>query len=119
MPVIEIRSYRLVPGGRDRFHQLVSQQSLPLMRACGIDVVAFGPSLHDTEGYFLIRAFHDVAELGAAQAAFYASPAWRDGPREAIVGLIASDSDVVMALSPDRIDALRDPALIVDEQRRD
>ncbi|MDC6169547.1 NIPSNAP family protein [Paucibacter sp. XJ19-41] len=107
MPVIEIRSYRLVPGSRDRFHQLIDQQSLPLMLDWGIDVVDFGPSLHDADGYFLIRAFHDMVTLEVAQAAFYASPAWRNGPREAIVSLIASDSNVVMEMSHDRIEALR------------
>lgn len=111
MPVIEIRSYRLLPGSRDRFHQLVSQQSLPLMLDGGIDVVDFGPSLHDADSYFLIRAFRDLADLDAAQAAFYASAAWRQGPREAIVRLIASDSNVVMEMSHERIEALRSPAI--------
>lgn len=119
MPLIEIRSYRLVPGSRDRFHQLVNQQSLPLMLAWGMDVVNFGPSLHDAEGYFLIRAFRDMADLEVAQASFYASPAWRNGPREAIVGLIAADSHVVMELSLDRIEALRARALANDSQRPD
>jgi hypothetical protein len=107
MPVIEIRSYRLVPSSRDRFHQLVSQQSLPLMLDWGIDVLDFGLSLNDADGYYLIRAFHDLNHLEATQAAFYASPAWRNGPREAIVSLIASDSNVVMEMSQDQIEALR------------
>lgn len=111
MPVIEIRGYRLVPGSRDRFHQLIGQQSLPLMRDWGIDVVDFGPSLHDADSYFLIRAFGDLAKLQAAQASFYASPAWRNGPREAVVSLIASDSNVVMEMSHDRIEALRNRAV--------
>ncbi len=119
MPVIEIRSYRLVPGRRDRFHQLVSQQSLPLMLDCGIDVVDFGPSLHDADGYFLIRAFRDVAKLEVDQAAFYASPAWRKGPREAIVSLIASDSNVVMEMSHERVEALRNRAIATNGQLPD
>lgn len=111
MPVIELRSYRLVRGSRDRFHQLVCQESLPLMQGWRIDVLDFGPSLHDADGYFLIRAFDDLASLEATQASFYASPAWRNGPREAIVSLIASDSNVVMELSHERIEALRNPAI--------
>ncbi len=107
MPVVEIRSYRLLPGSRATFHQLVSEHSLPLMLAWGMDVLDFGPSLHDADGYFLIRAFHDLATLEAVQAAFYASEAWRSGPRAAIVSLIASDSNVVMAMSQQRIDAFR------------
>ncbi|MFY7866665.1 NIPSNAP family protein [Roseateles sp.] len=117
MPVIEIRSYRLVPGSRDRFHGLISQQSLPLMLEWGMDVVGFGPSLHGADSYFLIRAFKDLMQLEHDQAAFYASPAWREGPREAIVSLIASDSNVVMAMSQERIEALRDPSIASHDSR--
>lgn len=112
MPVVEIRSYRLVPGSRDRFHQLVGQHSLPLMLDWGLDVLDYGPSLHDADSYFLMRAFHDLTHLQTAQAAFYASPAWRNGPREAIVAMIAADSSVVLALSPDRIEALHNRAIV-------
>nr|WP_315490876.1 NIPSNAP family protein [uncultured Rhodoferax sp.] len=107
MRVVEIRSYRLTPGSAERFHQLVRQHSLPLMQDWGIDVLAFGPSLDDGCGYFLIRAFTNLAELQAQQAAFYASPGWRNGPREAIMALIESDRNVVMALGEVAIDALR------------
>lgn len=108
MRVIEIRSYRLQAGGRARFHQLVSEQSLPLMLAWGIDVVAFGPSLHDECGYYLIRAFADLADLQARQASFYASSGWRTGPREAIVELIVADSDAVLAVSAEAVESLRE-----------
>ncbi|MDN3578345.1 NIPSNAP family protein [Chitinimonas viridis] len=119
MPVIEIRSYRLVPGSGDRFHQLISQQSLPLMLAWGIDVLDFGPSLHDRDCYFLIRAFQDLTNLEAVQAAFYASPNWRNGPREAIVSLIASDSNVVIEMSHDRVEALRNRTITSNGQLAD
>ncbi|MDT8991327.1 NIPSNAP family protein [Curvibacter sp. APW13] len=112
MPVVEIRSYRLNLGSRDRFHELVCQQSLPLMLEWGMDVVDLGPSLHDADSYFLMRAYHDLTHLQATQAAFYASSAWRNGPREAIVAMIAADSNVVLALSPDRIEALRNRSIV-------
>lgn len=111
MPVIEIRSYQLVPGSRDRFHQLIIERSLPLMRNLGMDVVDLGPSLHDADSYFLIRAFDDMDTLEAEQTAFYTSPAWREGPRAAIVELIASDRNVVVEMSAERITALRNCAL--------
>ncbi|MCV2367968.1 NIPSNAP family protein [Roseateles oligotrophus] len=110
--MIEIRSYRLRAGSREHFHQLIIQQSLPLMQAWGMDVVAFGASQHDDCSYYLIRAFADLAEMEASQAAFYASPAWRSGPREAIVELIETDSNVVLALSAAAIDALANGCLI-------
>ena len=106
MRVIEIRSYRITEGGREQFHHLVCQHSLPLMQEWGISVLGFGPSLNDMSSYYLIRAFSDLVDLEATQAAFYASPAWRSGPRDAILALIESDSNVVMELSEAAIEAL-------------
>lgn len=107
MRVIEICSYRLQPGSCARFHALVAQQSLPLMTAAGMDVLAFGPSLLGDESYYLIRAFADLGDLHASQEAFYASPAWRSGPRQAIIELIESDSHVVLEMSESAVEALR------------
>ena len=106
MPVIEIRSYRTTQGGREQFHEQVKQHSLPLMLAWGIRVLGYGPSLHDERSYYLIRAFADLADLAATQADFYASTAWRSGPRAAIISLIESDSNVVMELGEAAIEAL-------------
>lgn len=107
MPVIEIRSYKLKPNSRNQFHQLVIQQSLPLMLESGIDVVDFGPSLGDSDSYFLIRAFENLKVLETSQTAFYESQAWRNGPREAIVNLIVSDHNLLFELSLDRLEAFR------------
>jgi hypothetical protein len=87
---------------------LVAQQSVPLQRAAGIDVVAYGPSLHDADSYFLIRAFDSMEHLQRSQDSFYASPAWRQGPRESIVALIESDANAVLRVSAQAIESLRD-----------
>ncbi len=106
--VLEIRSYRLQPGSRAEFHRLVVEHSVPLLRAWGMDVVRFGPSLREPDGYYLMRAFDSLDHLEQSQAAFYATPAWRQGPREAIVARIVSDANTVLELPGAAIDALRD-----------
>ncbi|QDH69784.1 NIPSNAP family protein [Marilutibacter alkalisoli] len=106
--LLEIRSYKLKPGAGGDFHRLVSERSAPLHADWGIDVVAFGQSLHDPDAYYLMRAYKDQADLEASQAAFYGSAAWREGPREAIVALIESDANAVMWLDNDAIALLRD-----------
>lgn len=108
--LIEIRSYKLTPGGGEAFHRLVSDESVPLHAAWGMDVVAYGVSAHDPDAYYLIRAYDDLEHLRASQAAFYATEAWRKGPREAIVALIASDSNATLWLTQEAVEALR-PAL--------
>ncbi|MFO1250263.1 MAG: NIPSNAP family protein [Inhella sp.] len=106
--VLEIRSYRLQPGSRAEFHRLMAEHSAPLLRAWGMDVVRFGPSLHEPDAYFLMRAFDSLAHLEQSQAAFYATPAWRQGPREAIVSRIVSDANTVVELPERAIEALRE-----------
>lgn len=105
--LIEIRTYRLKPGTGGQFHQLVGGESVALHTRWGMDVVACGPSVGDADTYVLIRAYDDPASLESSQAAFYASAAWRDGPREAIVSRILSHAHALLWLPRDAIDRLR------------
>jgi hypothetical protein len=105
--LIEIRSYKLKPGSGAEFHSLVANKSVPLLVQWGVDVVAFGQSEHDADAYYLIRAYDGVEHLRSSQDAFYASPSWRQGPREAIVALIETDANAVLWLSAEAVDAIR------------
>ena len=105
--LVEVRSYKLKPGSAARFHDLVSHRSIPLLHAVRMDVVSFGPSLHEADTYFLIRSYENLEELKSSQEAFYGSAAWRQGPREAIVELIESDATVAFWMSVEAVDAMR------------
>jgi hypothetical protein len=105
--IVEIRTYQLKPGSGSRFHDLVSKLSVPLLRQWGMDVVAFGQSAHDSDAYFLMRSYNNLEHLRSSQDAFYSTDAWRKGPRESIIELIQSDSNAVLWLSPQAIDAIR------------
>lgn len=107
--IVEIRSYNLKPGRRDEFHRLVVEKSLPLVRNRGVDVVDFGPSPHDENSYYLIRAYASLEERVASHEAFYGSPEWRQGPRAAILALIESDTSIVLELDESVVDLLRRP----------
>lgn len=108
--VVEIRAYNLKPGARARFHRLFVEEALPLLEARGIEVVAWGPSLHDDDSWFLVRAFPGLAERTRLEDAFYGSKAWREGPRAAVLELIESYTTIVLprhdpalqALTPER-----------------
>ncbi|MGH9883551.1 MAG: NIPSNAP family protein [Pyrinomonadaceae bacterium] len=107
--MVEIRSYNLKPGSRNQFHRLVLRESLPLLNRWGVDVVAFGPSLHDSNSYYLIRAYESLDDRQSSQDAFYGSAEWRQGPREAIVSLIDSDTSIVIEMDSSVVDSLRKP----------
>lgn len=112
--LVEIRSYKLKPGSGAIFHDLVVTQSMPLLRQFGTEVVAFGQSVHDEDGYFLIRAYDSLQHRHSSQEAFYSSEAWRNGPRQAIIALIVADWDVVLWLTRAAVDAIRNSPVSVE-----
>ena len=80
--LIEIRSYKLKAGEAAAFHDAVLTTVMPMLREA-MDVVAHGPSAHEPDTYFLVRAYADLADLEAQQGAFYGSDAWRNYMRRA------------------------------------
>jgi len=105
--LVEIRSYNLAPGRRADFHRLVVEKSMPLLRKWKVDVVDFGPSPHDDDSYYLIRAYSSLADRQASQDAFYGSPDWRQGPRDEILPLIESHTSIVLDLDEAIVNAMR------------
>ncbi|MFC9997537.1 NIPSNAP family protein [Nocardia sp. NPDC127526] len=108
--VIEIRTYRLKRGTRDEFIDVMRNQSVPLLREYGIDVIDCGASLVDEDGHeeaYLIRAFASREEHRRQEDGFYASVQWREGPREAIVSRIESYHTIVIEASENAVAALR------------
>lgn len=106
MKLIEIRTYRLKPGCAERFVATV-REALPLVRASGMDVVAFGRSDHEEESFFLIRAFDSREQLVAQQDAFYRSALWREGPRQALVDCLDTYLNTLLWLPDEGVEALR------------
>ena len=103
---VELRSYELIPGQREAFGQLV-RETLPLLARHGIDVVAHGPSQHDSTTYFLIRAFRNPADRLRLEEVFYGSTEWREGPRDRVLSLIESYTTVVLDLDSAGVAGLR------------
>ncbi len=106
MKLIEVRTYRLKPGSAETFIAAV-KQALPLVRASGMDVIAFGRSDHEQESFFLIRAYADREHLVAQQDAFYGSTIWREGPRQALVDCLDTYLNTLLWLPDAAVDALR------------
>jgi hypothetical protein len=105
--IVEIRSYRLVPGAWPELRRHFAHAALPLLERAAMDVVAFGRTADDPDSAFLIRSFADLTDREVREAAFYGSPAWRDGPRAAILACIDTYLDTVLELDEATVDGLR------------
>ncbi len=104
---VEIRSYNLKPGTRQEFHRLFLEAAMPLLKRWAVDVVAYGPSLHDENSYYLMRRFDSLADREASEDSFYGSDEWRQGPRQAILALIENYTEIVLDLDDVTVQGLR------------
>ena len=104
---VEIRSYNLKPGTREEFQGLFLEEAFPMLQRWKVDVVTYGPSLHDQDSYFLIRRYDSLAHREESENAFYGSDEWRQGPREAIIALIESYTEIVLELDESTVQGLR------------
>jgi hypothetical protein len=86
--VFEILTLDIKPGRRDEFHNVYVTQSVPLLKKWNFNLVAYGPSLHDANSYYVIRRFKNLEDREKSEDAFYSSDDWKLGPRDAIMGLV-------------------------------
>ena len=104
---IEIRSYNLKPGTREEFNRLFLEAAMPLLQRRQVDVVAYGPSLHDENSYYLIRGFESLSHREESENDFYSSDEWRQGPRKAIIASIENYTEIVLELDENTVQGLR------------
>lgn len=72
-----------------------------------VDVVRHGPSSHDEDSYYLMRAFASLEDRDQSEDAFYGSDEWKLGPREAILALIENYTTIVIEMDKSTVKALR------------
>ena len=104
---VEIRSYNLKPGSRERFGRTATETVMPMLARWGTEVVRHGPSEHDQDSYFLIRAYASLEDRQQRQDAFYGSDEWKLGPRNSVLELIENFTSVVLELDSATIAGLR------------
>ncbi|MGE0863591.1 MAG: NIPSNAP family protein [Vicinamibacterales bacterium] len=105
--VVEIRSYNLKPGTRAEFQALFEREALPMLQRWNVDVVAYGPSPHDQDSWFLMRGFASVEQRQRDEDAFYGSDEWIKGPRAAILAGIDTYATIVVPVDAATLAGLR------------
>ena len=86
--MIEFLILDIKPGRRDEFHTRYVTKSVPLLKKWNFNLVAYGPSLHDANSYYVIRAFKSLEDRQVSEDAFYGSDAWKRCPRDTILELV-------------------------------
>lgn len=106
--LMEIRTYRLKPGTLADFHHAMQTKAVPMLKAKGMDVVAYGRSDHEEETYYLVRSYASREALEQAQNRFYGSDDWRQGPRSDLVDRIETYVNTLMWISEPALASMRE-----------
>ncbi|MDP9423703.1 MAG: NIPSNAP family protein [Pseudomonadota bacterium] len=105
--VVEFRLFRLHHGRREEFAARFKSQLLPLHQRVGIDVVTWGPSLHDLDSFYVVRAHPSVETRQEAMDAMFGSDEWLMNQEEEVLGMIESYNTCVIEACEPLIEAMR------------
>ena len=105
--LLEVRSYNLKIGTGSEFNRHFWNEAFPLLQRWNVDVVAFRPSKHDQDTYYLMRRFDSLSLREESENSFYGSEAWRWGPRAQILAVIENYAEIVLALDESTVAGLR------------
>ena len=76
--IIEMRTYRISPGLRDRFIGLFLGRAVPAHHEIGMKVSRPFLSVEDPNVFFWMRGFPDLATRDAMKETFYEGPLWKN-----------------------------------------
>ncbi len=99
-PILELRQYTLVPGGRDVLVDLFDAELVESQEAHGMDVVGQFRDLDDPNRFVWLRGFPTMEERAESLAAFYTGPVWKAHGPAANETMVSSDD--VLLLRPAR-----------------
>lgn len=97
-PVVELRQYTLVPGGREVLISLFERCFIESQEATGMVVIGQFRDLNNPDRFVWLRGFADMASRARQLEQFYGGPIWKTHRDAANATMI--DSDNVLLLRP-------------------
>src|SRR5215469_13173809 len=99
-PVVELRQYTLVPGGREVLISLFERHFIESQEATGMTVIGQFRDLNNPDRFVWLRGFADMVSRARQLQEFYGGPIWKKYREAANATMI--DSDNVLLLRPAR-----------------
>jgi hypothetical protein len=98
--VIEMRTYKLKPGARERFLEIFRTRSVPEHAQIGMRILGPFLSIEDPDTFFFMRGFPDLASREPMKAKFYEGDLWKQ-ELEAVLMPMIDRYEVVLVDDPD------------------
>ena len=93
--IVEMRTYRLKPGVRDRFLEIFRAKSVPAHDAIGMKILGPFLSIEDPDTFFFMRGFPDMESREPMKAQFYEGELWKTELEDVLMPMIEK-YDVVL-----------------------
>ena len=97
-PIVELRQYTLVPGGREVLISLFERHFIESQEATGMTVIGQFHDLNNLDRFVWLRGFSDMNSRARQLQKFYGGPIWKEHREAANATMI--DSDNVLLLRP-------------------
>ena len=104
--VIEMRTYRLKPGCRERFLDVFRTQSMPAHAEIGMKILGPGLSIEDEDTFFFMRGFPDLESREPMKAKFYEGELWKKELENVLLPMIEK-YEVMLVEDPEGLIAWR------------
>jgi NIPSNAP len=86
--VIEMRTYKLKPGCRDRFLEVFRTKSMPAHAEIGMKILGPFLSIEDEDTFFFMRGFPDLESREPMKVKFYEGELWKRELEQVLMPMI-------------------------------
>ena len=100
--IIEMRTYKLVPGKRAEFLEIFRTKSVPAHLEIGMKILGPFLSVEDEDTFFFMRGFPDLASREPMKAKFYEGALWK-GELENILMPMIERYEVVVVVDTEAL----------------
>ena len=100
--IVEMRTYKLKPGKRAAFLEVLRTRSMPAHAEIGMRILGPFLSIEDPDTFFFMRGFPDLASREPMKAQFYEGDLWKRELETLLMPMIEK-YDVVLVDDPERL----------------
>lgn len=101
--IIEMRTYKTKPGKRSAFLEIFRSRSIPAHEEMGMKILGPFLSVEDSDTFFFMRGFPDLASREAMKAKFYEGKLWKNELENVLLPMLEKYEVVVVEDSEDVI----------------
>ena len=94
--IIEMRTYKTKPGMRPRFLEIFRSKSVPAHTEIGMKILGPFLSVEDSDTFFFMRGFPDLASREPMKAKFYEGELWKSELENVLMPMLEKYEAVVV-----------------------